>query len=68
MEDPELIGQTIIDIRDSTEEEREQEGWNENFTVIELKNGNRLYPSRDSEGNGPGALFGCTNDDNTFGI
>ena len=42
-----------------TPEELEKEQWTgENPpTVIVLDNGAKIYPSRDAEGNGPGALF-----------
>lgn len=61
-----VIGQTVKKVRWMTEEETEAEGWGdirgEQAVVIELGNGVKLYPSRDPEGNGPGALFGVTPD------
>jgi hypothetical protein len=70
-EDP-LIGETIVEIRKMTDEEMTQEYWTPdnirgNPTVIELSNGTILFPSRDPEGNGPGALFG-RNEDQSFGF
>jgi len=57
-----LIGRTIKNIRPMTADEAEREDWtfrrNGAPAVIELDDGTLLYPSRDDEGNGPGALFG----------
>jgi len=54
-----LEGQKIKHVRPSTREEEKEEYWDSPFTVIELENGSKIYASRDSEGNGPGELFGC---------
>ena len=51
MTEVEIIGQTIIDVRDANDEEKAQEGWSENFKVIVLDNGVKIYPSRDYECN-----------------
>ena len=63
-----LVGQRIKNIRTSTKAERIRENWEENFQVIVLENGNKLYPSRDYEGNGSGALFGKTKSGKTFAL
>lgn len=67
-----VIGQKIKEIRPMTAEEVKAEGWNEdvfgNPTAIVLANGTVLYPSRDSEGNGGGALFGVTKKGDTFAL
>lgn len=60
---PDVVGATIVMLRAMTKEEMTAEGWTENWhgcapTVIVLSTGAILYPSRDEEGNGPGALFG----------
>jgi len=60
-----IIGQTIVNIRPITKTEMEAEYWGHwntgpTCSVLELSNGARLYPSRDSEGNGPGCLYGIT--------
>ena len=55
-----VLGHKIRAIRNCKESEQDEEGWDENFTVIELSNGTTLYASRDSEGNGAGAMFGQT--------
>lgn len=34
--------------------------WEPQATVLVLDDGTKLYASRDSEGNGPGALFGVS--------
>ena len=65
----ELIGRKIAEIREMTAEEREAEFWEDRFNngiVLVLDNGVKLYPSRDHEGNGPGALFGMNTDDKGF--
>lgn len=51
---------TIKTIRNMTKKELEREGWEDeqNVTCIELDDGMLLYPSRDSEGNGAGKIFG----------
>ena len=54
-----LIGRKIIDVRPLSPEEMAREGWkDEPPIVLVLDKGELLYPSRDPEGNGPGALFG----------
>ncbi len=67
-----IIGQKVKTIRDMTATEMDAEGWDhDNFgnpTVIVLENGVKLYPSRDSEGNGGGALFGSRPDGTQFGL
>lgn len=62
-----LIGQTVENIREMTDEEMETEGWNPNTThtrpaAIEFDDGAVVYASTDPEGNGPGALFGMRGD------
>jgi hypothetical protein len=59
----ELIGRTIREVRPMTAAEQSGEGWEdaspwERPVVLVLDDGTRLYPARDPEGNGPGALFG----------
>lgn len=60
-----LIGQRIVSIRQMTNQEIEDEGWddgyNSNTAVIVLSKGATLYASRDVEGNGPGVMFGKFN-------
>jgi hypothetical protein len=65
-----IVGEKIVDIRPATKKELQSEGWDDNETmqVIVLSNGVKLYPSRDYEGNGPGALFGDAGDKGKFGI
>ena len=56
-----LVGQKIVCVRRMTNEEREVEGWGDDpqpTFALELDSGTVLYPSRDEEGNGGGALFG----------
>jgi hypothetical protein len=55
----ELIGLTVTEFRPMTSEEMEEEGWDSSPPpVLVFSDGNKLYPSRDEEGNGPGAFFG----------
>jgi hypothetical protein len=57
-----LVGRRIVEVRAMSAHELEAEGWPPDETVpaLVLDNGAILYPSRDEEGNGPGALFGAT--------
>jgi len=53
----ELVGKAIVAVRYLTEEEREELDWHDRSVVIQLSDGTLLWPSRDDEGNGAGALF-----------
>lgn len=53
-----MKGKTIQRIRPMTKSEVADFGWFERGVVIEFTDGSYLLASRDSEGNGPGALFG----------
>lgn len=58
-----IAGQEIITVRLMNSTEAKAEGWGGESKwnlpiVLILKNGLKLYASRDPEGNGPGALFG----------
>ena len=55
-----LVGRKIVEVRYLDDEEAEDLGWDDAAIVLVLDDGTRLYPSRDSEGNGPGVLFGDT--------
>lgn len=61
-----LVGRRIVDIRRMTQQEKDCEFWEEargeSAVVLVLDSGLVLYPSRDEEGNGPGALFGVDRD------
>lgn len=52
-----LVGKTITAVRYLTEQERDDLGWYERSVVLVLDDGSMLFPSRDDEGNGAGALF-----------
>ena len=60
----ELVGRRIRAVRRMADEELEREGWAKLAhgvaPVIELDDGATIYPARDEEGNGSGALFGAT--------
>lgn len=58
-----FAGLTIVAVRPMTPQEAAVEGWTINPhhgppMVLVLTEGFKIYPSRDDEGNGPGALFG----------
>jgi len=53
-----LVGRTIKKVRYLTEAEVKGLGWYESSLVMELDDGTLVFPSRDDEGNGGGALFG----------
>jgi len=57
-----VVGSKITAIRAMTTEELQAEGWTPGMRsstiLIEFDDGTKLYPSRDSEGNAPGAMFG----------
>ena len=57
--DKNFVGRKIVAVRHMTKAELEAEGWDTNHQVplLELDNGDKLYPSCDEEGNGPGELF-----------
>jgi hypothetical protein len=52
-----LIGKTVMAVRYLSPEEMEGFGWDASAVVIEFTDGSWVCPSRDDEGNGPGALF-----------
>lgn len=52
-----LIGKTVMAVRYLSPEEMENFGWDSSAVVIEFTDGSWICPSRDDEGNGPGALF-----------
>ena len=53
-----LMARTVVDVRYLTKEEVEGLGWTKSAVVIIFNDGTMLFPSRDEEGNGAGALFG----------
>lgn len=58
-----LVGQKIVDIGYLSKAECEEMGWDETCLYITLDNGVSFFPSRDDEGNGPGAMFTTIEDD-----
>ena len=65
-----VVGRRIVAVRAMTKDELEAEGWlpDEAVPVLVLDDGSVLFPSRDEEGNGPGALFGATADRKGFRV
>ena len=52
-----LVGRKITLVRYMSESERESMGWRNRPIVLQLDDGNMIYPSSDDEGNGAGAMF-----------
>lgn len=52
-----LVGRTIVAARYLTNDEAERLGWSSRSVILELDNGDLVWPSRDDEGNDAGALF-----------
>ena len=61
------IGTQLIAIRNMTDVELKNEGWNEHhraedeWKVLVFDDGSVIYPSMDYEGNAPGVFFGYKN-------
>ena len=51
-----LIGRKITDVHIMDQESADALGFHERPVVLELDDGSSLFPLRDDEGNGPGAL------------
>lgn len=52
-----LVGRKIVSVRYLSVAEAEALDWHNRPIVIQLDDGNLIYPSQDDEGNGGGALF-----------
>ena len=52
-----LVGRTIVAVRYMTLDEQKDLGWYSRPVVLQLSDGNLIYPSKDDEGNDAGALF-----------
>jgi hypothetical protein len=52
-----LLGRKIVLVRYMTKEEADQLKWDSRPIILQLDDGNIIYPSQDDEGNGPGSLF-----------
>lgn len=52
-----LLNRKIVAVRYLSESERSDLGWNYRPVVIQLDDGNLIFPSADDEGNDAGALF-----------
>lgn len=53
-----LVGKRVVETRYLKDVEMRALGWEESVPVIIFDDGTMLFPSRDDEGNGGGALFG----------
>ena len=58
-----LLGRKIVKVRYLLAEEAEEMGWDHRPVVLQLDDGNIIYPSMDDEGNNGGAMF-TNNEDN----
>ncbi len=52
-----LLGKTIVAVRYMSREEADEIGWDTVPVVMQLDDGNLVYPGRDAEGNDSGVLF-----------
>jgi hypothetical protein len=52
-----LLNKKIVVVRYMTKMEADQLGWSSRPVILQLDDGNVIYPSQDDEGNGPGSLF-----------
>lgn len=57
-----LVGKKIVAARYLNDDEVEGLGWFKSAIVLLLDDGTYVYPSRDDEGNGAGALFTSRDD------
>ena len=62
-----LVGKTIIGVRYLSTAEANEMHWYERPVILYLSDGSMIFPSRDDEGNGGGALFGQKADGKDFG-
>ena len=67
-----IEGAKITKVRSMTDAEYQREYWDNDHNnpvyVLELDNGAVVFPSRDYEGNGGGALFGADKNGNGFTV
>lgn len=52
-----LVGRTIVDVRDLTQEEKDEYDWYGAGYVLVLDNGTEVIPTSDSEGNNCGSMW-----------
>lgn len=52
-----LLNRKIVAVRYMTDEEAEEIGWYSRPVIIQLDDGNQIFPAADDEGNDAGALF-----------
>jgi len=52
-----LLNKKIVDVRYMTEKEVDELGWYSRCVVIQLDDGNLVFPAADDEGNDAGAIF-----------
>lgn len=63
-----FIGRKIVAVRYMSQEEIESLGWDNRALVLQLDDGNLIFPSRDDEGNDAGALFTNSSICDTFPV
>jgi hypothetical protein len=52
-----LVGRTIVKVDYLPDQSQSVLGWHRGCVCLQLDNGLFIFPARDDEGNGPGALF-----------
>ncbi len=62
------VGRCVTDLRWQTAKEQKKEGWYSPAPVLVLDDGNKIYPSKDEEGNDSATLFGVEDKDTVFVI
>lgn len=53
-----FVGKRVSRVRYLSDTEMRALGWVESVLVLEFEDGTLIFPSRDDEGNGGGAMFG----------
>lgn len=63
-----LLGRRITAVRYLSLEEMNELGWESRCIVIQLDDGNFIFPSMDDEGNGAGSLFTGNKDNSVLPV
>ena len=61
-----LLGKRIVRVRYLTEKEMESLGWHCRCVVLQLDDGNLIFPAADEEGNDAGVFFTNDKDNNVL--
>ena len=63
-----LVGKKIVSVRYMTNKEMDELGWYSKCVIMQLDDGNIVFPSQDDEGNNAGALFTNDKQDNVLPV